>query len=146
MKISFYSFTVFWVNWNHDCLSLLGLDKGLYVSNVFWEFNNWKHLKLFLIQKLEITLCIPYRGEKLLIVHLVLLNGWYDVFFVVVQNVALEFWLVGWEGNTVVSIVEMGWQKTIKILYMHEPRVDFIDHGFPEVLLQHSFVLFSQTS
>jgi hypothetical protein len=38
----------------------------------------------------------------------VFLNGGNDVFLVIVQNVTLEFGLVGREGFTIISIVKMG--------------------------------------
>jgi hypothetical protein len=40
----------------------------------------------------------------------------------------------------------MGREQAIKVFDVHEFGVDFIDHGFSEVLLEHSFVLFPQSS
>jgi hypothetical protein len=42
--------------------------------------------------------------------------------------------------------VKIGREQAIKVLDVHEFGVDFINHGFSEVLLEHSFVLFPQAS
>lgn len=40
----------------------------------------------------------------------------------------------------------MGRKQSIKVLHMHELRVDFIYHGFSEVFFKHSLVFLSEPS